>query len=452
MRDGEHDPDGMAPLLELARRAACAPVDPALHAAGRQRVIDATPPAREAARGKLAPALIGAAAVAAALALGLWSALVLRQQPLRYRIDGGEVAARYLDAPPDAPATLRFSDGSEFDAQPSARLRIDAVRSNGARLLVERGTAAAHVVHRPGAEWLLIAGPFEVRVTGTRFTISWDPAAEAIDLTLQEGSVEVESPVGPDHLTVRAGQRFRASVRQSTLKLEAARTEARGQSGTTTPTGTGTSTGTPTTTSTTTPATTTTTAAATTATAAGGGARDLEGKGGGIARAGADERARSAKPAGPEQWPELVRRGEFQAVVEAALARGVEESLASCGAQSARALADAARYTDHTQVAERALLALRARFAGTRHSAAAAFLLGRTEESAGRPREADRWYRVYLDEAPDGELAADSLAGRMRAAISLGDNAAARPLARQYLQRYPAGVHAEAARHLLGLH
>jgi hypothetical protein len=147
-------------------------------------------------------------------------------------------------------------------------------------------------------------------------------------------------------------------------------------------------------------------------------------------------------------WPSLVRHGDFAAVVDAATLRGIDLTLRVASAADVRALADAARYTGHAELAERSLSALRNRFPGTRQSAAAAFLLGRTLESSGGMHEADRFYSLYLSESPDGEFAAEALAGHMRAVAALQGPQAAKPVALEYLRRYRAGVHAETARRL----
>jgi hypothetical protein len=153
---------------------------------------------------------------------------------------------------------------------------------------------------------------------------------------------------------------------------------------------------------------------------------------------------------GPKAWSGLVRRGEFQAVVDQALAGDLDLLLATCRPAEARALADAARYTDRSALAERTLLAIRRRFPETAHSTAAGFLLGRTSETRGEPAVADRWYRAYLEEAPSGEYAADALAGRMRALFAQAGAEAAEPVAREYLRRFPEGVHLRMARRLAG--
>jgi TolA-binding protein len=101
-------------------------------------------------------------------------------------------------------------------------------------------------------------------------------------------------------------------------------------------------------------------------------------------------------------------------------------------------------------VAERALTSVRQRFSGAAESRAAAFLLGRLFEARGASATAQNWYETYLAEAPSGALAAEALAGKMRTILAARGRKAAEPVAREYLSRYPEGVHAKPARRILG--
>jgi hypothetical protein len=112
----------------------------------------------------------------------------------------------------------------------------------------------------------------------------------------------------------------------------------------------------------------------------------------------------------------MVRRGEFERVIVAARARSWRDCETRCTSDELRALGDAARYGDHTALAERAFHALRARWARTGDGTSAAYLLGRTYEAKKRWADADRWYATYLSEAPMGEFAVEAASGRARAA------------------------------------
>jgi hypothetical protein len=426
----EEDEQLLLRVAGLVRGAAAAPVPAETRAAGRARLIEAAAQIsaeRKAVReraprsnGWRVGIAIAALAGIVAIAFGIERFMA---HPLAYDVRGSANPARnYISAAADRPAEVLFSDGSTMTASPGSRLRIEETRSDGARILVERGSTTANVEHRWSSAWSFVAGPFEVHVTGTKLTIQWDPESERIDVTMHEGSVEIDSPIGPSRHAVTAGHRFSASVREGTVKMDdtSVREAASGHDE----------------------------------------AEESEAKAAEPALAGerSDVKPPSAESshaqglAAPpsEPWSKLVRRGAFGDVVAAAEARGTANCLATCSAVDLRALADAARYTGAPSLATQALLSVRSRFTGTHQGAASAFLLGRTAESAGDLAAADRWYSTYLHESAGGQFAADALAGRMLAASRRGASAEAAGFAREYLNRYPEGAAASAARKLAG--
>jgi hypothetical protein len=265
-----------------------------------------------------------------------------------------------------------------------------------------------------------VAGPFEVHVTGTRFALNWDPLVEEIDLRLLEGSVEVRSPLAQGPIVVRAGQRFRAAVASRSLMV----TEGDAQAAAPSPAPE---------------------AVATPAVAAPVAASPAP------APVPAATAVSSKTAPRRESWQELLTRGDFESIVIAAHGRGLDACITGCSAGDLRSLADAARYTGRGELAEKFLLALRQRFPTGAPAGAAAFMLGRTHETRNQPTIAQRWYETYLAETPDGEFAAEALAGKMRAVTTTRGPAAAKPLALEYLRRYPQGVHGKTARKIAGL-
>src|SRR6185436_16114588 len=138
--------------------------------------------------------------------------------------------------------------------------------------------------------------------------------------------------------------------------------------------------------------------------------------------------------------------GDFDTILDEA-ERDIGHVLATRGTEDLAALADAARYRRHDDVARRALLAQRRRFAGSPRAADAAFFLGRLDENGGRGHgPALAWYERYLDEAPRGSYVAEALGRKMIAVEELHGAAAAHNVAEQYLRRFPRGSYAGASR------
>jgi hypothetical protein len=413
------DPE-LVGLAQLLRDDAEASVPPELDQRGRlalqRRLREGAE--RVPGRGRRFYLLGGAFALAALVAL-----FVLRLRPLSYDVRGARSDGPYIGAPATTPVTIAFADGSSIEGAPGSRLRVDETRGSGARVLVERGHATVHVAHRTGSAWNFVAGPFDVHVTGTRFDLSWDPSGETLELRLYEGSVEVRGPLAEAPIAVRAGQRFRADLGTRSMTVNEVAAEV---------------------------------ATAVALPRAAESANGEEPKGAVAPTANGEAPSPAATelaPARPapvptqsEPWSTLVARGQFETVVAKAGERGTRDCEASCGAADLRALADAARYTGRSAMAERALKALRGRFGSSKEGRSAAFLLGRLAEAGGSASEAGRWYDTYLAELPGGDLAAEALAGKMRTVMATSGKAAAEPVARKYLSLYPNGVHAQTAR------
>ena len=136
-------------------------------------------------------------------------------------------------------------------------------------------------------------------------------------------------------------------------------------------------------------------------------------------------------------------------MVQDAERRGVDATLASASAAELTALADAARYTKHNDLARQSLLGLRARFSGTARARDAAFFLGRLAElSPSASSTAVAWYETYLGESAQGPYASEAL-GREIALLARTDRTRARQAAHRYLEWFPHGTQAELAKSLV---
>ncbi|MCA2979210.1 MAG: FecR domain-containing protein [Myxococcaceae bacterium] len=157
-----------------------------------------------------------------------------------------------------------------------------------------------------------------------------------------------------------------------------------------------------------------------------------------------------APAGGVAQWADWLAEGRASAVVDDALPR-LDQALASERAAALLALADAARFEQRLDVAERACQALRARFSGSPEAAQALFVLARLAERRGDVAEALTRFEAYSVEAPAGPLVAEALARRVQLEAARGANERACALAREYLSRFPGGALARHFRERCGL-
>jgi ferric-dicitrate binding protein FerR (iron transport regulator) len=338
---------------------------------------------------------------------------------LAYRIDGGRVLeGGYLRESGHAGMNVVFNEGSTLALTPGTRSRLRVVDRDSAHVAIERGRASFQVAHKSNRRWLVDAGPFLVTVTGTVFTVSWDPVSEELDLRLREGSVVVSGPVSAGGIALRAGQRLVANL----AKVETVITEETPEQASREPPSA--------------PPAPAVTPPGLRPSAPGPSPAPVV--------------STVAKLASDHQWSRKLARGQWDRILEDAKRIGVEATLGEASSDDLFALANAARYRHRLDLARAALLAERRRFPGSPRALEAIYLLGRVEESSETgTAQAIVWYDEYLTRAPSGPLVGEALGRKMTLTDKLEGPARARSLAGEYLRRFPTGNYAGSARELL---
>ena len=416
-------------LLDLARDASTDDLSAREHEGLRRleaSVLRTTPEKRSAwvRFGWVAAALVPVAATAVA---GVYA---MRERALTFEVvsgkvsDGGYVSASSNDA------KVQFSDHSDLALESGTRLRISDLEVRGARVMLEGGTMHVAIHTKPRGSWTLDAGPYIVHVTGTEFDLAWRDAEQTLDLRLHKGSVVVEGPLANAGLKMVAGQHLVANANTGTLSLmddlSSPLPPPNDAVGRTAP-----------------PSPAVAPAPQQTALQASG-ARP----GGGVAVRSSPVQA--SPPRGEEQaWGARVAHGDFDSVISDAERRGIDRVLAESSAVDLASLADAARYARRPDVARRALLSERSRYPGSLQSRDAPFFLGSIAEAEHSDAAALDWYETYLHEGAYGAYASQALGRKLMLVQRLRGTEAARPMASEYLARFPDGPYASFARKLL---
>jgi hypothetical protein len=352
------------------------------------------------------------------------------EKPLHYVVEGGVLGPNELVAT-TAPTRLRFSDNSQLDVASDSRISVLATDARGAHIALASGSMEVFVQPRsnPPSSWRFDAGPFSVRVKGTSFHLGYDPSSGHFDLRMQTGVVEVVSQPEKRTLILHAGESIELNASGKALVASPPTVVPKAPSDSS---GEGTTARLP----------AEAVAGSDTPSPARHAARSQRGPAGRLALRSPGD--------GEPTWSEWIAKGDFAAVVTDAERKGLDSTLARASAADLTALADAARYTRRYPTARQALLALRARFAGTPRAKDAAFFLGRLAEvSPASPDAACTWYDTYLSEAGQGAYAAEAM-GRELAISSRSQRTQAKSLAKTYLERFPQGAQAELARSVLG--
>jgi TolA-binding protein len=323
-----------------------------------------------------------------------------------------ELGAGVVRAPGPASAAMRFVAGSELVLSGGSEAQVTALddRGRSARVRLRRGHARARVVHQRGTRWTVEAGPFSVRVTGTTFDVDWAPESERFEVRLEQGAVEVTGPLLQGGVKLRASNTLVVDLPTGLVSLRAAEEAPPPPAA---------------------PARPPHAAAARAAAPA--------------PRAPAPRRAGRARAEG---WGAALAAGRFREIVRAAEDAGIPRVLAERPVDDLLALADAARFTRRYELAREALAALRTRAPGSRQAADAGFFLGWLADEQGAGEEALRHFERYVAGHPTGAYVEQALGRRLLLVARLRGRRAAAPLADDYLRRFPAGAHAEAARAL----
>jgi len=189
-----------------------------------------------AARARRARRRMGGAALAAAVALAAVGGARLAgpdaivaalrttfdPRPISYVVAGSAVVSENgVEVAPSAmqPARVRFSEGTEVTLASGSRLTVAKRTRHGALLELEHGQARFRVVHRRGARWSVVAGPFVVEVTGTEFTVDWSPHSGRMIVELTVGAVRVGGASVGGAVELHAGERLVATASDGRLTL-----------------------------------------------------------------------------------------------------------------------------------------------------------------------------------------------------------------------------------------
>jgi len=350
------------------------------------------------------------AALVAVVALAF--VFFFRPRPIAFR--SGDANPGVIGAWIEGGRIVSFSEGTQIELDREARARVASIDERGATCVLESGRMTAAVVHKARARWSILAGPFEVHVTGTRFETAWDPGSEAFELVLEEGSVFVTGPLLGDGRAVQPGERLRVSVKTQELALS--RMEIAPLA-----------------------------SAAVTSSAE---APPMETESARIPPSIADT-ARASAPRRRPSWQELAARGAYKEAMATAETEDFDAIIARSSARDLATLGDVARLSGDGDRAVKALSAIRSRFSGSNESATAAFVLGRLAFERGQYGAAEAWFATYLSEQPGGPFAREAEGRVLECKQHRGDLEGAREAAIRYLDRYPNGPHAAKARNLL---
>jgi TolA-binding protein len=316
-----------------------------------------------------------------------------------------------IEAATNRPQSLEFSEGSQVLLEPDTRVSLAPMSAHNTDLTLDDGHILANIRKHTGITWTFVAGPYRIRVVGTRFTIDWDCDRRQLRVAVREGRVKVSGGDLPNEgLVLDAGTALERGASTDHAKpsvqteiMAPAELSAASNSPPRAPT------------------------------------KELMGP----------ARVAGNSVAGPT-WSALANQGKYHEALALAETLGFDTLINEVSENDLLLLANAARYSGDTPRAHQAQLKLRERFAGRRSAALAAFYLARSGlDIEHRPDIAIQWFETFLTESPRGDLAALARAHLMSLWLNRGQREKARRIALDYLRYHPDGAQAAQARSLV---
>jgi transmembrane sensor len=361
---------------------------------------------------------------AAAILLFLWH----RAAPLTFAVDGAAGSAKsWLAAPESAPLQLEFSEGTKIRLEQAARAKVAEINAHGASLALEGGGLHAEVVHLRNSAWKVEAGPFTVSVTGTVFDVNWEPNSQQLVVSVSRGSVSVRDANTGAEQAVRATETLRTTASEHRFALSTADSASVPPGIEAAPS-----------------------AAAPVATEGEHGPSAGEARDAAVGAPESGEPQPGKSDALASEWRVLAKRGALREAFASAQEAGFSRTCAGASPAELLLLGDGARLSGKPDLATEALLTLRHRYPSDPRRAAAAFALGKVAfDQLHAYEQAGEWFSTSLREQPGGPLAREASGRLIEALRRADDSAGARRAARDYLDKYPEGPHADLARSVL---
>ncbi len=379
---------------------------------------------------RLRHAVVATAAAIAVVTIGM-VVFQRNMNPLPFWIGDELVAGNegsWLESTTGEKLAVRFEGGSRMDLSNETAARVVESTTEEVRVDLGNGKLAAKIQGNGRTKWTVGAGPYQIAVMGTSFSVLWNEDGAALDVAVSDGIVMV-SGAGLNNPGVRltAGERLQVDKNRVIVSTDPPQPVPTDEEET--------------------PLSEPDIAAQD----APDREVDVLGE---VSESAADTNSgrRNTKRAKSETtaWKDLYDQKDYAGAIAAAERGGLDELLRSLDREDLWKLANAARYARRGEKSVEVLERIRTRFKGTRRAQAATFLLGRVSLELRRdPAGARNWFQTYLDENPIGPLSEEALGRLVDACEKTGDKKAARRHASRYLSRYPDGLFAELARSAL---
>ncbi|MCP4602014.1 MAG: hypothetical protein GY847_16105 [Proteobacteria bacterium] len=356
-----------------------------------------------------------------------------RQSPLPFwvgaQLETGNEGGWIETLPGQSSVPVRFEGGSKLELENETAARVIMSNRKNVRVDLTKGKIKAQIKGNGKTSWSVKAGPYQIAVMGTSFSVNWDTQTSKLDVSVTKGLVMVSGIGLSKHgISLAAGDHLRADGKEVLVALNSEQTADKSSASrvaskqeasdeveviaeTEDP------------------------------------PKDIRQKAG---QTSSIPRIKPKKLTESNSWKELFKKKQYAQAIYTAEQEGLDRLVNTLGLEDLWQLASAARYVRKGRISTDILIAIRERFGASRRAETATFLLGRVAlELRHNPIDARKWFRNYLDKSPSGPLAEEALGRLIDACDRAGRGKEARQNADLYITRYPNSVFTELARSVL---
>ena len=369
----------------------------------------------------------------------------------------------WVQVGPDDKRQFQLIDGTQVNFFPNSAGRLSQSIAHKGEVTLENGRVGLSVPHKDDTDWKVLAGPYRIQVTGTRFEINWNPARRDLQVDVFEGSVWVTGPLIEKGHSVTQNRSLNANLETSRIQnvpIEPLADTGEGVTKSPVPT----------------LGQKRVTNTEQNVTPAEAGVQSssesqrvldsrLRGNDGSTPSTGArgiskpDEKSNRSNAMGksiahqvPEKpntlwWLQHARTGNYKEISKALRTEGLDHMLQDAAPGDWTTLGNAARRAGDFKTARNVYQKLRDRYPANKQSTTAALYLGRMAFDQQRDYStAAKWFDLYLQEQKGGPLHREALGRLMESQYNAHMNEKAHKTANAYLSQYPNGPHANKAK------
>lgn len=295
-------------------------------------------------------------------------------------------------------APLRMDDGSSIVLAPRGRGRL-ITDPTAVRFELEAGRADFDVVRGQKRAWTITAGKNEVRVLGTRFSVTYEPS-RTFEVDVERGVVSVQVPERHESVELKAGDHLRGGPG----RMEVARSEPKAATG-----------------------------------VMAERAQEAPPPPAVSAEPVTSTTATVVTPPRSDDWRQRYQEGKYAEALTSLRASRLAERLEELGPRALSEVADIARLGGDLKLAARALSLLIRQYPRAGEARDARFLLGRVHALSGDRASAIGAFESYLALGRSSQYTDEAVGRLMELYAERGDGERARLMAQRYLSRAPNG-------------